>query len=180
MFSDAYPLELWEYPQWPRCVLAIRREQLYAVFTQPPEEAETNPAQSGDAKLTSQSEAKAPVGQSTDRQKAPIPTAGEQQALRKGAENLYGDRFRMAETATEKSALAKEILEAAMKVGHRSVASLEAGRRPGAGTGRPLRAVYVYGQIGSRGRGVGDPARISEAGNWAACRLGWRGTVSGI
>jgi len=50
------------------------------------------------------------------QQKAPIPDGKAQEAVRKAAEEVYGERFRQAKAATAKTALAKEILDAAVKV----------------------------------------------------------------
>ncbi len=48
--------------------------------------------------------------------KAPVPSPELQQDSRKTAADLYGDRFVKAKTAAEKVALAKELLEAGLKV----------------------------------------------------------------
>ena len=50
------------------------------------------------------------------QQKAPIPGEQAQQASQKAAGDLYGGRFRQAKTTAEKTALATEMIDAALKV----------------------------------------------------------------
>jgi Concanavalin A-like lectin/glucanases superfamily len=52
----------------------------------------------------------------TSQQKAPIPGEQAQAASQKAAGELYGGRFRQAKTAAEKTALATEMIDAALKV----------------------------------------------------------------
>jgi formylglycine-generating enzyme required for sulfatase activity len=49
-------------------------------------------------------------------EKSPVPDEAAQQAARKMAGEIYGGRFALAKTATDKTALAAEMIEAALKV----------------------------------------------------------------
>ena len=57
----------------------------------------------------------AAVGKSNAQEKAAVPDEQAQQASQKAAGELYGGRFRQAKTTAEKTALATEILDAALK-----------------------------------------------------------------
>ena len=56
------------------------------------------------------------AGELTAQQKAAVPNEQAQQALQKAAGQLYGGRFRQAKATAEKTALAAEIIDAALKV----------------------------------------------------------------
>jgi hypothetical protein len=56
------------------------------------------------------------AGELTAQQKAAVPGEQAQQASQKAAGELYGGRFRQAKTTAEKTALATEIIDAALKV----------------------------------------------------------------
>ena len=58
----------------------------------------------------------AAASQLAAQQKAPVPDAEAQQAVKRAAADIYGKRFREAKTAAAKTALAKEMLDAASKV----------------------------------------------------------------
>ena len=56
------------------------------------------------------------AGELTAQQKAAVPGEQAQQASQKAAGELYGERFRQAKASAEKSALATEMIDAALKV----------------------------------------------------------------
>ena len=58
----------------------------------------------------------AAASQLAAQQRAPVPDAEAQRAVKKAAADIYGSRFQEAKTAAAKTALAKEMLDAASKV----------------------------------------------------------------
>ena len=84
------------------------------------------------------------------QQKAPIPDAAAQESVRRAAGEVYGDRFRQAKRATAKTALAKEILDAASRVREGSADQyvlLEIARDIAAGAGDAPTALAVMDKL---------------------------------
>jgi hypothetical protein len=80
--------------------------------------------------------------ESIAQQRAPVPDAAAQEAAKKAAGEIFGARFRQVKTPAEKTALATEMIEAAMKVED----------------GSPVPSGIPYGN--ARGPGIGKPNRI--------------------
>jgi len=57
------------------------------------------------------------------QQRAAVPNADAQQAVRKPAADIYGDRFARARSGAQKTALAREVFDAAMKCACRGLAA---------------------------------------------------------
>jgi hypothetical protein len=74
--------------------------------------------------------------------KTPVPMAEAEQAAKRAAGEIYGGRFKQVKTTAEKTALATEMIEAAMKVED----------------GSPVPSGIPYGN--ARGPGIGKPNRI--------------------
>jgi len=56
------------------------------------------------------------AGQATAQQKAPVPEGAALEASQKAAADLYGDRFRSAKTLADKTAVAADMIEAALQL----------------------------------------------------------------
>ena len=56
------------------------------------------------------------VGESNAQQKAPVPDGAALEASQKAAGELFGGRFRSAKTVAEKTALAAEMIDAALRL----------------------------------------------------------------
>lgn len=82
--------------------------------------------------------ATAAAGEMNAPQRAPVPDATALDASQRAARDLFGDRFRSAKTPASKTAVAKEMVDAALKVKDGSAdqfALLKIGREIAAGAG---------------------------------------------
>ena len=87
------------------------------------------------------------------QQKAPVPDAGSQQRVRNLAGSLYGDRFKEARTAADKTALAKEMIRAGLEAGDGSADQyvlLEIARDIAAGAGDAETALAAVAELAQR------------------------------
>ncbi len=90
--------------------------------------------------------ATAAAGESDPPQKAPVPDAAALEASQQVARDLFGDRFRSAKTAANKTAVAKEMIDAALKLRDGSADQyvlLKIGREIAAGAGDAATALQA-------------------------------------